>query len=151
MKAVESGFRSLLPINQRYYHLSKGDTALWPKYTDIIPPWFARKYKWYGNMLDGFSRAELVGGFHPFEKYARQMKSFPQGSGWKPHFFWSVCLGEPWVIPQQSPVTKKYLDSSWDQETFDDQDRASATTGIIWKMESSTWIKNQEVVRIPLF
>jgi len=34
-------------------------------------------------MLDGFSRAhaELVGGFNPFEKYARQMKSFPQGSG----------------------------------------------------------------------
>ena len=25
----------------------------------------------------------LVGGFNPFEKYARQIGSFPQGSGWK--------------------------------------------------------------------
>jgi len=35
------------------------------------------------TMLTNFKSAcsNLVGGFNPFEKYARQIGSFPQGSG----------------------------------------------------------------------
>ena len=33
------------------------------------------------------SNFKLVGGFNPFEKYARQIGSFPQGSGWKYKIF----------------------------------------------------------------
>ena len=35
-------------------------------------------------------RPKLVGGFNPFEKYARQIASFPQFSGWKQTNNWKT-------------------------------------------------------------
>ena len=32
--------------------------------------------------FDSPTKPNLVGGFNPVEKYARQIGSFPQGSGW---------------------------------------------------------------------
>ena len=51
-------------------------------------------------------RSQLVGGWtNPFEKYARQIGSFPQGSGWKlkknelppPRQWWSGIMCRIWV------------------------------------------------------
>ncbi len=41
----------------------------------------------------------LVGGFNPFEKYARQIGSFPQGSGWKYKIFELPPPRSVWEMP----------------------------------------------------
>ena len=47
-----------------------------PPSVGVVEPW--------GNVKKLITAPkELVGGFNPFEKYAREIGSFPQGSGWK--------------------------------------------------------------------
>ena len=46
--------------------------------------WYGKYPIIYKNWTKGQSQSNLVGGWtNPFEKYARQIGSFPQFSGWK--------------------------------------------------------------------
>ena len=79
---------------------------------------FAVKRWGFRQSTTGTGRFKQVGGFNPFEKYARQIGSFPQGSGWKwkrvkppPRYTWKaiVVINSGSTLPPQLPFEKMGL------------------------------------------
>ena len=79
-----------------------GEISLWPflHRKRCLIWWFIEDPHKECMYLYLSSKIFLVGGFNPVEKYARQIGSFPQFSGWKKHVWvateTSICICKIW-------------------------------------------------------